>query len=709
MRYVKALLMAAVVASACPMLFAQDAPPAATSRPTANWFNAPRGHAAEIAKMAMDKNPSDKAALTKALSDADPLARRYAIYGLQRLGDAASAKDLIPLLKDPDLFVHRDAAIALGKFRSREAIPALLEALSADDVRLRVEAFITLGQIGESSTQGPILKAMQDPRLWKELGIWEIHSVIGVANREFFKDTDRGMVPILKGLLNFKDIDNVELATLRTPEQKASSALEVSYVAADMLFNKYGDRSGEDQLVAAAASEDDYMQQNGAETLGKMKSVKAVPALIRLLPSEWMATRRRAIVALGQIGDAQAVAELEKYAKAAPPPKPLPAREAPPRAPTTGTSRPAFARPPAPDPNDGEPDVTIRLLAAAALEKIDGKKRAVDANDPPAVIPQIAEADLKTPGNKRPPQFICLGVDDCANVEGLESMLYICETLKDKGSKAVFTMWVTPHIGDWKNRDMTKIALLLQRLFDLGCEIANHTLDHNPEGRNWMSLPPDQHVLQIEGSVLWYRDNITGFTRPFTFKSGGGGTGTAIDRDFSTALLAKQKFLYSGGGRRPNLLDQAWPQGGQESYRLETGCLDAGAPPVHARVTDPIFSDYGGRFDYTIPAGVAMWKSNFEFHYAHPRRPILAVNAFHDWGLRYPDREGGKGSHRNEGHILKEFLLDVLVANKDKYPEAHCVTFRQVIEYVVTDGDLKHTLDAGNCQDSRNPVKPKID
>ena len=104
-----------------------------------------------------------------------------------------------------------------------------------------------------------------------------------------------------------------------------------------------------------------------------------------------------------------------------------------------------------------------------------------------------------------------------------------------------------------------------------------------------------------------------------------------------------------------------------------------------------------------------MWKANFEYRYNHPRRPILAVNAFHDWGLKRTDGQGTKGSHRNESAILKAFLLDVLVTNKDKYPEAHCVTFRQVVEYVATDGDLKQTLDAGNCQDSRNPVKPKVD
>ena len=53
--------------------------------------------------------------------------------------------------------------------------------------------------------------------------------------------------------------------------------------------------------------------------------------------------------------------------------------------------------------------------------------------------------------------------------------------------------------------------------------------------------------------------------------------------------------------------------------------------------------------------------------------------------------------------------MDVLVKNKDKYPNTHCVTFRQVVEYVASKGDLEHTLAAGNCQDNRNPVKPMIE
>ena len=100
-----------------------------------------------------------------------------------------------------------------------------------------------------------------------------------------------------------------------------------------------------------------------------------------------------------------------------------------------------------------------------------------------------------------------------------------------------------------------------------------------------------------------------------------------------------------------------------------------------------------------------MYRANFDYRYAHPLRPILAVNAFHDWGFQFY----GHPSHRNQAGLLKAFLMDVLVHNREKYPDVHSVTFRQVVEYVASEGDLEHTLKVGNCQDSRNPVKPKLD
>ncbi|NLF30742.1 MAG: polysaccharide deacetylase family protein, partial [Planctomycetes bacterium] len=397
------------------------------------------------------------------------------------------------------------------------------------------------------------------------------------------------------------------------------------------------------------------------------RSAAAVDALVAMLEDEWLMDRCYALEALGEIGSPaarQAVAACLTHE-----------------------------------------DIRVRRAAAEAYRKITGEAPQADLAEPPAaVIPTIDPAELKTPGGKRPPQFIVLGVDDCVNIEGLEAMLDIVETLRAHGSQAVFTMWVAPLASDWENRDLLKQTLILQRLFDLGCEIAHHTLHHNPGGHNWASLPREIQIEEIEGCTQWYRDNIAGFTRPFSHKGGGGGFGAAIDREFTQQLLAGQNFIYRGGrGGHPN--DQVWPEPAADGMmRIPTGSLDAAAPPVHAVITDGITSDYPGRFDYEVADGVKMWMANFDYHYNHPRRPLIAVNAFHDWGFKTLDDSVCNWSHRNQGAILKEFLLEVLVRQKDRYPDTHCVTFRQIVEYVNTAGDLDRTLAIGNGQDSRNPA-----
>ncbi|MBN2584623.1 MAG: HEAT repeat domain-containing protein [Planctomycetes bacterium] len=621
-----------------------------------------------IEQLVLAKDPSSAAVFQSAMADEDPVIRRLAIYGLERIGDESHATAIIPLLQDNDSWVRRTAATALGKLRSRKAVPHLVKALSHDDVHLRFEAFVALGRIGDPRSQQAILAAMRDKRIYNELEIWDQMSIVAVLDRPFF--TDKDAVPLLKWLLTYGQWDHPAWADA-AQFRKDMYSLLIANRAAEILATKFGDASGEEFIIKGLAG-DDHMQQTSAFAAAAVRSRAAVPALVKMMEtSEWINNKCYAIEALGTIGDAAAVEPLEKMI--------------------------------------AHEDVGVRRAAFEALKKIDGKARTVNLDEPAAETPEIAAADLKTPGNKRPPQFIVLGVDDCANIEGIESMLDIVETLAGYGVKVNYTMWVAPQAGDWQSRDTVKQKLIYQRLFDLGSEVAHHTLNHNPGGRFWTSLPKEDQIKQIDGCTQWYRDNIIGFTRPFSHKGGGGGRGTAVDPEFSRQLIAKQRFLYSGFGRGSHPVDQAWPVENNGYWRVPTGAIDGNAPPVHARITRSINSDYPGQFDYEVADGAAMMKANLDYHYNHPRRPILAVNAFHDWGFKTEDDSTCKFTHRNQARILKAFLLEVLVREKDKYPDTHVVTFRQVVEYAASNGDLKHTLAVGNCQDSRNPVKPLID
>jgi len=620
-------------------------------------------------QLALAKDPTKVPEMKAALADPAPVVRRLAIYALERVGDPANAQAILPLLADGDAWVRRTAITALGKLGNRAAVPALIGCLDDDSVHVRLEAFVALGRIGDPACQKAVAKAMKDTRLWGELALWDEMAILQAVDRPFF--TDRDVVPVLKWILTYGEWEHPEFKDLEASRRERYGVI-VGNRAAEILATKFGDASGEALIIKGLAPGDDYMQQSSARAAAAIKSKKAVPALVKMLQeTEWINNKQYALDALGEIGDKSALPALDKFVS--------------------------------------HDDVGLRAAAAKAWEKITGKTfSGLDLSAPAAAIPEVAQKDLGTPGNKRPPMLICLGVDDCANIEGLEAMLDICETLKAQGSKAVFTMWVAPLAGDWKSRDNVKHTLLLQRLFDLGCEFAHHTLHHNPGGKWWGSLPKEQQREEILGLVDWFHENIDGYTRPFSYKGGGGASGGWIDRQYSQSLLKQLNLLYRGRrGQHPN--DQLWPQKTDGAYAIPTGMQDGNAPPVHAKVTRPIRSDYPGQFDYPLASGVAMMKANFDYRYRHPRRPIFAINACHDWGFKTPHDSTSKGSHRNEAAIIKEFLLEVLVRDKAKYPDTHCVTFRQVVEYVHTDGNLEHTLAAGNCQDSRNPVKPSIE
>lgn len=296
------------------------------------------------------------------------------------------------------------------------------------------------------------------------------------------------------------------------------------------------------------------------------------------------------------------------------------------------------------------------------------------------------------PRGGTPPQFIILGVDDCRTIEGVESMLGIVDDLRGKGARVAFTMWCSPMIDRSTNQEsLERIILLWQRLYDTGSEICNHTLNHNLNGVNWFSRPTRaEQAREVAGNKEWLRANIHGLGPIFSFKGGGGGRGKPVDRDYARSLLSDVE--YEGRrGQHPDV--QAWPFKLGSTWVIETGALDGDAPPMHKDITNRIHSDYAGAFDFSVEAGLAMMKSNFDYHYAMPNRPIFAVNAFHDWGLK----RGVDGSHRNEAAILQAFLEDVLVANRQRYPDTYVVTFHQLIRYVQGD-DLATIIAEGSGQ-----------
>lgn len=87
-----------------------------------------------------------------ALSDPVPIVRATAANALLSVPGDEAVPALVPLLKDQDEFVRREAAYALGQTRSRGAVPPLLERLTTDKSEgVQAAAAVALGMIGDES------------------------------------------------------------------------------------------------------------------------------------------------------------------------------------------------------------------------------------------------------------------------------------------------------------------------------------------------------------------------------------------------------------------------------------------------------------------------------------------------------------------------------------------------------------------------------
>lgn len=97
--------------------------------------------------------PEGSRAAAAALSDPSAVVRATAARAVLSLGHEEAATLILPLLRDRDEFVRREAAYALGVTRSRTAVGALAAAVETDKKpSVRGAAAVALGQIGDASS-----------------------------------------------------------------------------------------------------------------------------------------------------------------------------------------------------------------------------------------------------------------------------------------------------------------------------------------------------------------------------------------------------------------------------------------------------------------------------------------------------------------------------------------------------------------------------
>lgn len=173
-------------------------------------------------------------AAVPALSDASPIIRATATKAVLALDPNESVSMLLPLLKDKDEFVRREAAYALGRTRSRSATAALSDSLLNDkEDGVRAAAAVALGHIADEA------------------------AVVSLAG---------ALAP--------------DLAERRSSKRKREQNVFVLRAAAVSL-GQIGSRAGTPALISALKNEklDNDVRREAARSLGLIGDPAAVPAL----------------------------------------------------------------------------------------------------------------------------------------------------------------------------------------------------------------------------------------------------------------------------------------------------------------------------------------------------------------------------------------------------------------------------------------------
>jgi HEAT repeat protein len=205
--------------------------------------------------------------------------RNFAVGSLGKIGSERVIDPLIGALNDKNQYVRRAAVSVLGELKPDRAVLPLIEALRDEDwqIRLQVpEILVTYGNKAEK----PLLEALNKKNKWTKVGA---ANVLGKIR------TEEAVLPLIS-LLEDQD---------RTVRDEAAVAL-----------SRIKSERAVEHLLDLLKHETNYVQEEAAWVLGEMKSKDAVRSLIQALDDEdagWMAA-----VALGKIGDKQAVEPLKK-------------------------------------------------------------------------------------------------------------------------------------------------------------------------------------------------------------------------------------------------------------------------------------------------------------------------------------------------------------------------------------------------------------
>ena len=236
-----------------------------------------------------------------ALKSADDEWTRWTLLTtLGTLEHMAGVKGLADVFKSelqhPSYVVRKAAVAALGKYKDRRSVDALIEVLQDESEykSIRAEAAAALGALLDARVSAPLLAALDDKNA-------EVRAKAATA------------------LGSIKDAKAVAKLTSLVQDRLEDTSVRAASVAA---LGTIGNRSVEPQLLYALRTETGDTYNNAISALGKLKSTEVVAELIAILGDRSIpldastndlakaSARTKAAAALADIGDQRAAEAL---------------------------------------------------------------------------------------------------------------------------------------------------------------------------------------------------------------------------------------------------------------------------------------------------------------------------------------------------------------------------------------------------------------
>jgi cellulose synthase operon protein C len=272
--------------------------------------------------------------LLERLEDTVKEVRVAAVRAIGKLGDDRAATALLRLLRDPEEMVRMAAAEALGNLRAASAAPVLIPLLGRGSDEMKAKVAYALGQIRDEHGVRELVRATQtealrgaarealagvgapavDPLLACLAGTLECDLTVAVdvlktigdarATPALLAELNRGRVRTQGVVAALAALaDRRALVPLLSLLDHADAPLKVQILDAVRPIID-GRAAGTVQRLLDDPSED--VRARAAQALGVLQARSAVPRLLSLAA----AGETAAVSALGEIGDARAVAPL---------------------------------------------------------------------------------------------------------------------------------------------------------------------------------------------------------------------------------------------------------------------------------------------------------------------------------------------------------------------------------------------------------------